>query len=144
MTPSLSSLLMAAGLWLGLTFFCCAGGSKFEPSESLPPNPSINVSAEQLIAEYKANEVAADQKYRGQLIQVIGQVDHVGKDILDSMYITLKGKGEYEFVSVQCMFDDSWGTRLSYLSEGDPVIVEGTCDGKMGNVLLKDCRLLSK
>lgn len=127
-----------------MTLACCAGGSRFETSKHLPPNPSINISAAQLISEYKANEIAADQKYKGKLIQVTGQVDHVGKDILDSMYVTVNGKDKYEFVSVQCMFDDERATRLSYLREGDPVTVQGTCDGKLGNVLLKNCEFPTK
>ena len=134
---------MIAGLWLSLTFLCCAG-SGLEKSKSVPPNPSISVSAEQLISEYKDNEIAADQKYKGKLIQVTGRVDHVGKDIVDSMYVTVKGKGKYEFVTVQCFFDDSWATRLSYLSEDYPITVQGTCDGKFGNVLLKSCEFPSR
>jgi tRNA_anti-like len=144
MTPSVSSLLMVIGLWLFLALFCRVG-SGLEPTKPLtPPNPSINVSAAQLISEYKANEIAADQKYKGLLIQVTGKVDHVGKDILDSMYVTLKGDGKYEFVSVQCFFDDDWAKRLSYLSEGDPVTIQGTCNGKFGNVLLKNCEFSSR
>ena len=42
-----------------------------------------------------------------------------------SMYVSVKGNEKYEFVSVQCMFNDDWATRLSYLREGDAINSSG-------------------
>jgi hypothetical protein len=130
---------------------CCAGGSlegtrnvNQHGNGSVNQASAIRVTAPVLISEYEANEIAADQRYKGKTVVVTGKVDHVGKDIMDSMYVTLRGDKEFGIVRVQCFFDDSWATRLSYLREGDTVTVNGTCDGKFGNVLLKDCSFPSK
>lgn len=146
MTPAISSLLLCLALWFSLTMLCCAGGSlegkrnlNQSGNGSLNQVSSIRVTAPVLISEYEANEIAADQKYKGNIVIVTGKVDHVGKDIMDSMYVTLSSSKEFGIVRAQCFFDDSWATRLSYLREGDTVTVKGRCDGKFGNVLLKDC-----
>lgn len=94
------------------------------------------VSAENLIAAYEENEVAADQQYKGKSIVVTGTVSRIGKDLLNTMYVATKGRGLWE---VQCMFDDSQEGKLAGLSKGTKVTLIGTVRGKMGNVILKDC-----
>jgi len=96
------------------------------------------VSVAELISAYEGNEVAADRRYKGQSLVVSGVVDNVGKDIINTMYVALKGEGVW---GVQCMFDDSHENQLAGLSKGDRVTLTGTCQGKMGNVILRDCDL---
>jgi len=150
MTPAVSSMLQCFALWLSLTMLCCAGGSldgkrsTVQEGNRNDQTAPVRITAPVLISEYEANEIAADQQYKGKTLTVTGQVDHVGKDIIDSMYVTLKGRKEFGIVRAQCFFDDSWATRLSYLREGDTITIMGRCDGKFGNVLLKDCSFPSK
>lgn len=143
MTPAISSLLMVVGLWLGMAMFCCSS-STLERPEIKRNEPPLAVSAERLISEYKANEISADRDYKDRRLRVTGRVDHIGKDIIDSMYVTVGTGEEFELVSVQCFFDNDWGQRLSYLREGETITIEGRCDGKFGNVLLRDCIFPSK
>ena len=139
MSSSVSTLALVLVGWIGLAVFCC-GGSRFE-SVDRPQAGAVSVSAETLIREYEANEVAADVAYKGKRLAVFGKVESIGKDILDTPYVTLSSNGEHAFASVQCMFDDAAIGHLSTLTKGVSVTVEGTCDGKLGNVLLKDCSL---
>ena len=98
---------------------------------------SYRLSATQLYSEYDANEVAADQKYKGKVIVVSGIIDDIGKDILDDIYVTLKG-AEY-FGSIQCFFSDAHVSKAAQLQKGQKLSVKGRCDGKMMNVLLRGC-----
>jgi hypothetical protein len=50
------------------------------------PKPLV-VAAEDLVAEYKANEVRADAKYKGKRVVVFGVADDIKKDVLDSIYV---------------------------------------------------------
>ncbi|HEX7773344.1 MAG TPA: hypothetical protein VF435_13035 [Pyrinomonadaceae bacterium] len=67
----------------------------------------IVVSATALVADYEANEVAADRRYKGQTLEVTGVVDSIGNDILDSMYVTLDSGERFGITNVQCFFDKS-------------------------------------
>jgi hypothetical protein len=64
-----------------------------------------------------------------------------GKDLLGSMYVTLSGADKYGITSVQCMFDDEFKSRLVSLRRGQRVTIIGICDGKLGNVLLKQSKI---
>lgn len=109
---------------------------KPETSSFRSTTMSTFVSAEELFGAYKANEVAADLKYKGQRISVSGTVESIGKDILDKPYVTVETG---EFGSVRCMFPKSSERMLAGLSIGSRIIVNGKCAGKMMNVLLTDC-----
>ncbi|MDX9925554.1 MAG: hypothetical protein RBS48_12395, partial [Ignavibacteriaceae bacterium] len=51
----------------------------------------IKITASQLVADYKANQVAADSKYKGNIVEVTGTISTIGKDIMDTPYISLNG-----------------------------------------------------
>lgn len=95
-----------------------------------------SLSATGLFKAYKANEVAADLKYKGQRISVFGTIESIGKDILDTPYVSLETG---EFGSVQCMFPKSSESVLASLSKGKQITIKGTCAGKLMNVILRDC-----
>lgn len=45
------------------------------------------VFAPDLVAAYKANEVAADARYKDKTIAVTGDVESIGKDLIGSPYV---------------------------------------------------------
>jgi len=92
----------------------------------------------QLIAAYSKNEVAADKSFKGASFYVTGYVEHVGKDIMDNSYVTLKSNDGIR--SVQCFVDDL--DALAKIQEDQKITVYGKCDGLMMNVLMKDCKLV--
>jgi hypothetical protein len=98
----------------------------------------IEVQAATLYADYEANEVAADLKYKGRLLTVEGEVEKIGKDLLDNPYVSLKGSG---FFGVQCMFSKDKVRELAGVSKGMIDTIVGRCAGKLGSVLLRDCSM---
>jgi hypothetical protein len=102
------------------------------------PESPITITAEKLIADYEANEVAADGVYKNKLVIVSGTINTIGKDILNTPYVSLKTPG---FTSVQCMFKDEDVTELSALTKGQRVSIEGRVSGKLMSVLLRGCKL---
>lgn len=103
-------------------------------------SPDMTISARQLHQAYEANEVAADTKYKGKILQISGTVEDIGKDITDTIYVTLSVGGEY--TSVQCYFADSHTNDAANLSKGDRVTLKGKCDGLMMNVHIRGCSLV--
>ncbi len=111
-------------------------------ADTAPAEEAIVVTSVKLYADYKANEISADNTYKGKLVEVSGTVDDIGKDILDKPYVTLKTD---DFLgSVQCMLDDAAIAEASTLAEGAKVIMRGRVNGLLGNVLVKNCILIKK
>jgi hypothetical protein len=114
-----------------------SGDQDQKTSEVKKEEAAIQISAKQLYADYDSNEVAADEKYKGKILEVSGTVNDIAKDITDTIYVTLKG-AEY-FGDVQCFFSNEFTKEAAKLSKGQQLTVKGECDGKMMNVLLKGC-----
>ena len=119
-----------------LFFIVIAFGSVDEaPKITAETTASVEITAAQLYQEYQANEIAADEKYKDQIIQVSGRIRDIGNDLMDNPYITLVG--DPYFGDVQCYFSEK--SIVASLSKGQQITVMGICDGLMMNVLLNDC-----
>ena len=101
------------------------------------PSVAVRVTATQLFADYEANEVSADEKYKGKALLVSGTIESIGKDLFDTMYVSLKT--DNPFLNVKCMFSDEHKSQLANAAKGQRVTIKGKCDGKLGNVLLRGC-----
>ena len=97
--------------------------------------PVLKVTSKTLYKEYNNNEIAADDKYKGKIIQVRGTIRDIGKDIMDEAYISLIG--DDFFGDVQCFFPDK--SYLLNLKKGQRVNVIGYCDGLFMNIILQNC-----
>ena len=115
------------------------GTSKSSESSKEEVAPVIKVSAITLTEEYDANKVAADQKYKGNLLEIMGTIDSIGKDILDTPYVILKGR-ELSLFGVQCMFSKDKESKLIELKKGQTLKVRGKLSGELiGNIIVRDC-----
>ena len=105
------------------------------PKVTSDSNPSVTISASKLYKEYNENEIAADEKYKGKIIEVTGVIRDIGNDIMDNAYITLVGN-EY-FGDIQCYFNEK--SVVAKLSKGKRITVIGSCSGLMMNVQINNC-----
>jgi hypothetical protein len=117
--------------------------SKISDSEVASTAPALSVTASQLAADYQANEVAADARYNQKIIEVSGTVDSIGKDITDTIYVTLQTGEEFAIVKPQLFFSDQHKNEAAALHKGQPLTVKCRCEGKFMNVLLKDCVIVT-
>lgn len=100
---------------------------------------ALDVNAAKLYADYDANEVAAGDQYGQEWLRVSGLVKNIGKDILGQPFLVL-GENMESFGGVQTMLDDASG--VARLSKGERVkVVCHKNDGKMMNVILRECSL---
>jgi hypothetical protein len=93
------------------------------------------VKAPNLVATYEANEITADETFKDKTFYVEGVVTDIKKDMLNNMYVILKG-GQ-GFRDVQCFFDDK--DIATQLQKGMNITFKGKCDGLMVNVIMKQC-----
>lgn len=109
-------------------------------SQSQPAPAAIKVDAKKLSADYEANEVAADNQYKGKVVEISGTIKDIGKDILDSPYVSFENGNS--IFGVQCMFDKSDSNALASLSKTQKIILAGKVSGKLGNVIVNDCKIV--
>lgn len=103
---------------------------------------TLKVTAVQLSGDYKANEIAAEAKYKGKLLEISGLVGDIGKDITDTPYITFQ-IDQYSIVNqVQCMFSKSDEQLLASISKGQRLTVTGEVSGKLVNVIVRNCKIV--
>ncbi len=88
-----------------------------------------------LLSAYEANEVSADQQFKGKRIKVMGIVSGISKDFLGNPYITM-GRS---IPMVQCMFPRSDEPYLATVKKDAVATPTCTVAGKLMNVILKDC-----
>lgn len=123
-----------------------AGPSGNSNNNSVTPTSqskeAIKVTAMKLISDYEANEVNADAKYKGNIVEVSGIVGAIGKDILDTPYITLKNVNEFAITDVQCMFSKENEPELSQVSKNQQITLRGEVSGKLGNVIVNNCSIV--
>lgn len=127
-------LLMAVGFSLTSTAkgtpvsTTTSAGSTAAP-EVPAQTPPMQVTADALYSAYNQNEVAADAKYKGNVVEVSGIINTIGKDVLNTPYVTLNA-GEYAFPDVQCMFSQADESQLATLSSGQRITMDGVVSGE--------------
>jgi hypothetical protein len=95
-------------------------------------------SAAQYAADYEANEVAADNKYKGKKFLVSGSVKSINKDILGNANLALSTPDA--FIGVIASLDDKDYPWASTLKRGQKVSLLCTGSGMLLTPMLTDCR----
>ncbi len=110
------------------------------PSKPLT-GPVVKVTPKQLMADYAANEVSGDDKYKGKTLELTGKAESISKDFVGNVYINLES-GE-PMKTIQVYFNSEDTKKISELKSGQTVTVQGRCEGMILNlsVVLRDAVL---
>lgn len=114
-----------------------------DPVVAAQPEPephAIEVSAYSLFAAYEQNEVAADNKYQGKVLRVVGVVGEVSKDFTGDVIVDLRTPNE--FTPVRAYVVEAEVGKVANLMRGDGVSL--FCEGNgamLGSPILKGCVL---
>lgn len=104
----------------------------------------LEVTATKMIADYKANEIAADGTYKDKLVKVTGVVGTIGKDVLNNPYVTLTNETPYGLEAVQCFFSRADESTLTNLSKDTRITMQGRVSGmSLTNVMIKECTVVN-
>lgn len=113
-----------------------------ETTESVPEEV-ITVELTSFVEEFDANQLAAEGKYEGKLIQTSGYINNISEDILGTPFITIHPSNEefYFGTYLQCMFDSE--EQLTSLINGEMVTVKGRVTTQsLGIIGAEDCEVL--
>lgn len=121
-----------------------AGTSAAGSATAAPAAPArkvVTVTARELFAEYEANEVAADERFKGVTIRVTGKVASIDKSLFDSMFVVLRTSNQ--FAGVHMEIDKSQASAVAKLRVGQSVVIE--CEGMKKQMLSptgSDCHIV--
>lgn len=123
-------------LVLAVVFVGCASDKELL-EKTKKGDIEVTVKAATLIADYKANEVKADMKYKDKIIAVTGKVNEIKKDLGGFPILLLKA-GKH-WVQVHCKCAKETASKVAKINKGQMVTVKGVCLGKLGNVNMGGC-----
>ncbi|MFC1932974.1 hypothetical protein ACFLXU_05030 [Chloroflexota bacterium] len=119
-----------------------------EPEASVEAKPEaaadiIEVTVEELLSAYETDGVAADARFAGKVLEVTGIANRIEvKDMLDIYYIFLTSGEAKPLQNVRCEFYRTQAAALKKLTAGQTVAVQGTYDGSVINIRMRDCVLV--
>lgn len=126
-------LVFLSGLFSSPTPSSTPAASQATPEPVYTPR----IEADELWAAYDRNAVAADSAHKGRTYIISGTITDIGSDILGSPYIML-GRGDHAW-GVQAMFETRRASQVAAMSKGQTVHVRCVVDGKLLNVIVKQC-----
>ncbi|HEX7014790.1 MAG TPA: hypothetical protein VF191_04710 [Cyclobacteriaceae bacterium] len=130
----LGGILVVLILGLGAVYFVF---NKPHPSVD---RPDFMVSATELINAFEGDEPSANDKYLGKVVEVHGTVTEVIEK--QNSFVLLLG--DTASVSrVSCTLDSEQDGMAYGLRAGDALTLRGICSGRLLDVVLVDCRIVS-
>ncbi|MGF6775850.1 OB-fold protein [Paraburkholderia sp. GAS334] len=105
-----------------------------------PPLQYSEVMANVLSYDYQQNEVAADMKYKGKPLHVIGQIQSVNKDAFDDVWVGIAT--DNEFMPIHATLAKNSENQAATLQKGLPVAVDCIGAGmEVGSPMLDRCAI---
>jgi hypothetical protein len=99
--------------------------------------PAMDVSPVRLFADYRRNEVRADQRSKGRQLRVTSAVESINKDASGTIYLTFAGDGFMWFHASMRPSEASHAGDLTIAQQDTVVCLGGTMI--IGGPMLDDC-----
>lgn len=110
-----------------------------EPVTASQAEGAARVTASELFSSYAANEIAADQAYKGKRLRVNAVVEEIDSDLADEPQLVLQAGGFMQHVTAAGVST----TQAAGLSKGQSVELLCTGGGEvLGFPMLEDCVLV--
>ena len=119
--------------------------AKIVEPDSYKRRYGIAVHATELSSAYKNNQFAAERRFKGKIVRIVGVISAIDNEYVLSNNKTLKlhGAGK-EYQNIQCHFTPEHIDGLMRVSIGDEVAVQGTVEDVAWNINVRDTQVLDK
>ncbi|MDP3357752.1 MAG: hypothetical protein Q8S41_00260 [Lutibacter sp.] len=101
-------------------------------------NPELEVTAQEILDDYLADEYSANEKYVDNLIQIKGEIAEISFDKGISI-ITLKDRSG--FSSIICHMLPETNLNVLKLKKGSQITIKGVCTGYLFDIMMVRCIL---
>jgi hypothetical protein len=103
----------------------------------------MKVVTADFIAAFDKNQLSAEEKYKGKLIEFTAKVQNIS-EVMGSPFLSLEPETpeeSYFGTTIQCFFKDK--SQLLSLANGQKVTVQGTVDTESFGVIgVEDCQVV--
>jgi enamine deaminase RidA (YjgF/YER057c/UK114 family) len=104
--------------------------------------PQISVTSIDIAKDYSENEVAADEKYKGKIIEISGKISSIDNGTFDDEMIIKLSDGQYDFSGPICYMEKSEREKVLALKKGASVTLIGEGNSAtIGSPMLKNCTI---
>lgn len=111
-----------------------------KPVEPTKATPQVTVTSASIAKEYSENELAADEKYKGKIIEISGKVYSIDNGLTDNEIIVKLSDGQYDLTGPMCYTKDSEKSKVMAFKKGQQVTLIGKGESAtLGSPILKDC-----
>lgn len=126
-----------------VAFVVSAFNTADQNTQAILNSTPITVSAAQIIGDYANNQVAADDKYKNQLLEISGIVQSINTGLIDNPYIVVAPNMQ-TYNAIECEFSPDHEQSFAALNAGQNVTVEGIGDGYIiSSVMVNNCLLVT-
>lgn len=111
----------------GIIMMMAGAGHKAQQDEQakkIAKGADLTVSTDELVAAYKDNKIAADEKYKNKVLEIASTVKGVKDD-----HIELAAPGHFQYSMVNIYFTSKEKGKAAKLTGGQPLRVRGVCKG---------------
>lgn len=105
-----------------------------KPHRDPSKESGLQISAEQLFADYEMDENASNEKYLNKTLQIKGSIIDVGAN-QDGESTAMLDAGNPMF-GVQVTFNPKEKEKLEQLTIGDKITIKGICTGYLSDVIV--------
>lgn len=105
-------------------------------------NAAFKLTPKELLDAFENNSVAAEMKYKGQMVEVTGYIEKIDKSFWgDEVYVSLvEKKSDFNFETIDCYIQMSESSKVANLEKGKKVTMIGVCEGKsFMSIEVKEC-----
>ena len=111
-----------------------------KPATPEPLTPQVTITSADISTEYAENEVAADAKYKGKIVEIAGKIVGIDNGSFDNSMIVKLSDGQYDINTPWCYMKESEKSKVLEFKKGQQVTLIGKGDSAtMGSPIFKDC-----
>jgi hypothetical protein len=105
--------------------------------ENLKPDYSLTAKA--LFDEFTANSAAAQQKYNGKMVEILGPITRIEESDSLTTAVFVFGQGDFGDTGLRCTMLPGSRETARKLQPGATVKIKGYCTGFTGDVIFEQC-----
>lgn len=113
-----------------------------KPADLSAIQPVAILRATELIDEYEKDEVTANHRYLGKIIQVQGTIAEILKQQDTLANVMIGDTGSIRKVS--CLLNKQHINLINHYKAGEQIIIKGLCSGFLMDVELNRCVIIEK
>lgn len=103
--------------------------------------PAVTATVAEILKAYGDNELAADKKYKGKVVEITGVLSAIAEGMSGNPELTLAAD-ELSFERVECALTKADTDKALELKTGQTLVVRGIGDGVFFNVEFDPCKIV--